>query len=328
MTDGSSPRDSDTVVKPASTLDVSARTAVVSIAVLVAILVAVFLFFFQAQIKTAIRSPSDWGHTLLIPFISGYFVWLKREELLARPFRPSWLGVVPLLIGLAIYFVGYLGPPSLIVHHNARGFGVGLSLFGLAILLFGWTAMRYLWFPLAYLIVFGQTISDGVLRPVTERLQDIAAVGSHVLMSLIGIDVERDGNVLVVFHDGVANPLNVAEACSGMRMLLAFLALGVAIAHTGLTYAWQRIVLVAMGIPVAIGVNVLRVMTLGVLSLWDVNFTTGEFHSVVGLIWLVPALLIYLGLLWILRNLVIEESEGDIKKRSKKSKKKGALNAV
>ena len=96
-----------------------------------------------------------------------------------------------------------------------------------------------------------------------------------------------------------------------MRMLVAFLALGVAIAYTGLTVTWQRIALVAAGVPVAIGVNVLRVFTLGVLSLLNANFATGDFHSFIGLVWLVPALLLYLGIMWFLRNLFVEAPAAD-----------------
>ena len=140
------------------------------------------------------------------------------------------------------------------------------------------------------------------------------AVGWHALrqirsrpVKVTGIDVERSGNIITVFVNGEATPLNVAEACSGMRMLVAFLALGVAIAYTGLGRTWQRTALIAAGVPVAIGVNILRVYTLGLLSLWSVDFTTGDFHSFIGLVWLVPALLFYLGIMWFLRNLFVEE---------------------
>ena len=93
-------------------------------------------------------------------------------------------------------------------------------------------------------------------------------------------------------------------------MLLAFLALGVAIAHTGLPRWWQRAILVGAGVPIAVGVNVLRVMSLGVLSLWDINYAAGEFHHVVGLIWLLPAFILYMGVLWVLRNLIIDDEAG------------------
>jgi exosortase len=110
-----------------------------------------------------------------------------------------------------------------------------------------------------------------------------------------------------VYDNGVSKPLNIAEACSGMRMLMAFLALGVAIAYTGLKHPWQRVLLVLMAVPTSIFVNILRVCTLALLSLIDSGFAAGDFHSFVGLVWLLPALFIYLGLMWIIRNLVIEQ---------------------
>ena len=102
-------------------------------------------------------------------------------------------------------------------------------------------------------------------------------------------------------------PLNIAEACSGMRMLMAFLALGVVMAYTGLQRAWQRVLLVVLAVPNAIFGNILRVVTLGLLSLLDTGFAAGDFHSFVGLVWLVPAFFIYLGLMWIIRKLVVDE---------------------
>jgi hypothetical protein len=42
----------------------------------------------------------------------------------------------------------------------------------------------------------------------------------------------------------------------------------------------------------------------------DPNFSTGEFHSMVGLFWLVPAFLLFLGAMWVIRNLVVDEPQG------------------
>jgi exosortase/archaeosortase family protein len=61
-----------------------------------------------------------------------------------------------------------------------------------------------------------------------------------------------------------------------------------------------------LAIPVAVFVNVLRVATLGVLSLWDRGFSDGQFHTFVGFVWLVPAFLVFLGLMEIVRRLVVD----------------------
>jgi exosortase len=277
-------------------------------ALIVALLGLVFFHFFKQQAQFAIKYPSDWGHTVVIPFIAGYFVYLQREKLAAQPFKTTWIGLVPVLLGILGYSATVFGPQTL-NHNNLRGAGVAVTLFGLVLLFCGWQAMRYLWFPLAYLVVFGQTISERVMKLVTEDLQDIAAVGSHIGFTLVGMDVDRAGNALTLHHNGQQIPLNIAEACSGMRMLMAFLALGVAMAYTGLPHLWQRIALVLLALPTAIFVNVLRVMTLGFLSLIDPGLATGDFHSFIGLLWLVPAFMIYLGIMWILRHLVTEPDE-------------------
>jgi exosortase len=141
----------------------------------------------------------------------------------------------------------------------------------------------------------------------TERLQDWSAIGADILLNTLGIDTDRVGNVLTVhMSDGTTHPLNVAEACSGMRTLMAFLAIGVALAALGLPRWWQRVLLVVAGVPISLFVNVLRVASLGMLSMVDSNFSTGEFHSMVGLVWLIPAFLMFLGVMWVIRNLVDE----------------------
>ncbi|MEY5032436.1 MAG: hypothetical protein RL354_1467 [Planctomycetota bacterium] len=297
-------------IPPASIIAASGTQLIAAGVVLLAAIVAVFWTFFATQVKWAFEEPSDWGHTLLVPGIAGYFVWLRREELLASPMKANWLGAPIVVLGVAAYVATTFGPSWFVLHHNARGISVGITLLGLLLLILGTRATKLLLFPLCYWVAFGQSVSERLLQRVTEDMQDWSAVGAHMLLAISGIDTERSGNVLTVFVNGVPQQLNVAEACSGMRMLVAFLALGVAIAYTGLPKVWQRVALVASGVPVAIGVNVLRVYTLGVLSLWDSGFAAGDFHSFIGLVWLVPALFLYLGIMWLLRNLFIEEAPG------------------
>ena len=275
--------------------------------ILTAMVLFVFWDFFESQIRFAVKQQADWGHTMIIPVIAGYFIYLKRRELLAVPFRTTWVGLLPVVLGIAWYVVCWLGPPTL-RHHNMQGAGLTLTLFGLVLLFFGFNAMTMLWFPLLYMCIFGQTVSAKLMTYVTYPMQDLTAKGSWVALNLIGVDTDRTGNILTVWDDGVARPLNIAEACSGMRMLMAFMALGVAMAYTGLKRFWQQATLVLLGIPTAIFVNILRVVTLALLSMYDTDFAAGDFHTFIGLLWLVPAFMMYLGIQWILRQLVVEET--------------------
>jgi len=289
-------------------VEISPKSAMMAGGVLVVLLVSVFWEWFRRQVAWASHEPSDWGHTLIIPFISGYFVWNKRHIILAQPLHPAWIGAPIMVFGIAWYMVCNVGPAGL-AHHNIRSTGLGITLIGIGLLLLGWRAMEYVWFPLFYMIIFAQTVSERFMNLVTYRMQDISAKGAYVLLNLIGIQTDHSGNVLTIFKDGEPVQLNVAEACSGMRMLVAFLALGVAMAYVSLPKLWQQISLVALGIPISIFVNVLRVASLGILGMFDQNFMSGEFHHMIGLVWLLPAFFSYLGALWILSQFLVEVDE-------------------
>lgn len=292
-------------------VELSPRAACGWAAVWGVLFVATFWDFFRQQVSMATTQVQDWGHTLLIPVIAGYFVYVKRDRVFAATFRPSLGALALVLLGIGIYSAATFGPPSL-QHHNLRGAGVGIALLGSLLAVFGLASIRWIWFPWAYWVVFGQYISERAMSRVTERLQDWSAIGADLLLNTLGIDTDRTGNVLTVhMSNGTVHPLNVAEACSGMRTLMAFLAIGVALAALGLPRWWQRVLLVVAGVPISIFVNVLRVASLGLLSMVDSNFSTGEFHSMVGLVWLVPAFLLFLGAMWLIRNLVVEVEPGE-----------------
>lgn len=279
-------------------------------ATVLAIFVWLFWSFLERQVRFAIEFQADWGHTLVIPFIAGWFVWLNRDRILAAPMKPSVTGLVLIAVGALWFMFSSLGP-TLLRHHNIMGMGVGLAIFGIVLSLCGWRAMRWLWFPVLYLIVFSQTVSDRLLELTTFELQGIATVGGEIGLSLIGYDVAREGHTLNIYYNEKIVPINIAEACSGMRMLVAFLALGVAMAYRGLDTWWQRSVLVLMAVPTALFVNILRVITLGVLATMDSGFAAGDFHSMIGMLWLLPAFFIYLGIMWVLRQLVFDEDEDE-----------------
>lgn len=278
--------------------------------VLLVVFVAVFWIFLERQVRFAIEFQADWGHTLVIPFIAGWFVWVSRHRILAEPLKPSLTGLLLVVLGLAWFSLVSLGPVWA-RHHNFQGAGVGVVIFGLVLAFCGWRAMRWLWFPVAYLVIFSQTISQGLLEVLTFRLQGIATHGAEFGLAIIGFDVSRDGHTIHIFDNGRDVPVNVAEACSGMRMLVAFLALGVAMAWSGLETVWQRVLLVIAAIPTAIIINIFRVMTLGILATYDSGFVAGDFHSMVGMLWLVPAFFIYLGVMWILKHIVVDEVDDE-----------------
>jgi exosortase len=277
----------------------------VVVAILALVFIYIFNLFFTGQFKAAIAEPSDWGHTFVVPLIAIWFVMLKRDTILQRPLQPAWAGLFFVVVGVFIYMLGSVGPKQ-IIHTHVRALGVCFAFFGLIVSSMGWRGFKECSFPFFYLFAFGIVITKRIMTPITNELQDISASGAWLLLFVLGFDVDLAGNTLTIYDGDTSYPLNVAEACSGMRMLVAFLALGTAMAYVGLNRPWQRVLLILLGIPVAVFVNVLRVVTLGFLSRYDVNFVSGEFHTFVGMVWLIPAFLVFILLMWIVRKLVVE----------------------
>ena len=118
-----------------------------------------------------------------------------------------------------------------------------LTVMGGVLLVLGPRMFQGLFLPVAYLL-FAITVSEAVMNAITWRLQNWAAVGSFIMLNIIGVQTDIAGNTLTIYtRDGSEVPLNVAEACSGMRMLIAFIALAAAVALVACPKWWQRIAL-------------------------------------------------------------------------------------
>jgi len=271
------------------------------------VLVFMGLFFrwFTRQGALSYDRLDDWGHAFVIPVISAFFIWRNRDRL--REARPMsfWPGLAPFLLGIVSYFYAVVA----IQNHMIEGFSVLLAVFGLALLLLGPGVMRWLFLPIVYL-VFGITLAEKIMIEITFQLQLLASEGAWVMLGTIGafagFEVDLQGNTLFIYNGGETIPLNVAEACSGMRMVVAFYALSVWVAMTWNREWWQRIALFLLAGPVAVFMNMIRVTVLGIASLWDGELATGQAHTLIGTLLLVPSLGLYLGIAWVLNRIVSE----------------------
>ncbi len=283
------------------------RAGLIAGVVLTIAFLAFFYRWYMLQAKLSWTQLEDWGHAFFVPVFSGFLVWRERHRLAAVKIEPFWPGLIALLMGIAAYahfVVGYN-------NHMAQGFSMILALFGLVLVVLGLGAMRVLFLPIAFL-VFMIEVSKMVMILITAPLQTIAAQGGYIGLSLLapilGYTVDRTGNVLhVTTSAGKDIPLDIAEACSGMRMVVAFVALAAATALLGCRFWWQRLALLMLALPVAIFINVVRVVVLGLVSLYDPQLATGDAHTFIGTLLLFPGF----GLFWLTKwalDKVIEPS--------------------
>lgn len=274
------------------------------IALLLLAFVGLYYRWFLFQYQHCRNSPADWGHAYFMPLVSLHLMWVHREAISKLRPRAFWPGVVPLVFGIVAYVYFTVGYSN----HMFQGWAMLVTLFGLVLLLLGVRYIKYLFIPLA-MLVFAITVSEMVMILLTAKLQLIASQGAWVTLTAMGIHTDLAGNVLTIWDSARnSHDLNVAEACSGMRMLVAFLAVGTWVAMWACKQWWQRVVLIMLAGPVALLINMLRVVFLGLASLWNPQFAAGDAHTFIGTLWLIPGFLLFMLLVWVLNNVVKDES--------------------
>jgi len=275
------------------------------------IISGLFCFLFRNEIERIVNrwlADSSWSHGFLIPLFSLYFVNQKREEILNLQTRPNYLGLVFLIFGILFY-------PFNIVHLQygyLSSIDMIATLGAIVLFLGGWRLIKHTWLPIAFLI-FAVPLPERYYKELTIPMRQWAATIASGLLNLVPqLEATANGIVIDVFYKGksLEPGLDVAEACSGMRLLMAFLALGVAMAYLHYRPLWQRIILLVSTVPIAIFCNIVRVTVTGfIYVLIHPKYAQGIYHDMLGIAMLPLAFGLYGALAWFMSGLFIDESD-------------------
>ena len=276
------------------------------------IIAGLFYHLFHSDINGIVikwLTDPSWSHGFLIPLFSLYFINQARNEVLNLQARANYLGLLFLIFWIAFYFFNLVSPTG---YAYFCSISVIASLGAIVLFLGGWGLVKYTWLPVAFL-VFAVPLPQRYEVAMTMPMRHLAAKVAAALLNLVGqMQATASGVVIDVIYKGqrLEPPLNVAEACSGMRLLLAFLALGVAMAYLHYRPLWQRIVLLVSTIPIAIFCNVVRVTITGfIYILIHPRYAQGVYHDLLGLAMLPLAFGLYGFLAWFMSSLFIEETK-------------------
>jgi exosortase len=202
------------------------------------------------------RAVPDYSHGFLVGPLAIYFAWERRDKLRRAPIEPSWWGTLPLALGALALMIGRLG-----VELMAMRTAFVLTLIGLVLLLLGPPMFRILRFPLLFLFLM-VPLPQSLVNVVAFPLQLIAADLAVEWLHWISIPALREGNIIHLAN----TPLFVAEACSGLRSLMALGTLAVVFAYFFRKNMLERLAIVLSAIPIAIFVNAFRVALTGYLT--------------------------------------------------------------
>jgi exosortase len=231
-------------------------------------------------------NDADMGHGFFVPVIAGYIAWQKRSKIEGLAPQPNWWGLALMIWGALQLYLGTLGAEVYTTRTS-----LVFSIAGAVLLLGGTKYLRVFWFPI-FLLFFMVPIPSVVYNEITFPLQLLASRVAAECISLLGIPIIREGNVLEL----ASQKLDVVEACSGIRSLLTLTFLSLVYGYFCEKRTWLRTVLFFSTIPIAIAANAARVTITGVIANSRPELAEGLFHEAQGWVIFMVAFAILAGL--------------------------------
>ena len=218
---------------------------------------------------------SDNSHAFLVPFITLFFVYQKKDQLKTTSLSTSVWGGVILAASLLVYIISYGGG----IEFPAR-LSMVTSLFGILWFCLGSGFVRLLIFPTGFLL-FMIPVPYSIMNLISMPLQLMVTKISAKLIEGCSIPVYREGNMLYFMQ----TQLEVAEACSGIRSIMSLLMLSLLLGYLSRDGWWRKVFLFAAAIPVALLANIARVTGTGILAhFYGDGVARGFIHEFSGLL--------------------------------------------
>lgn len=265
-----------------------------TIGLIAAVLACAVVASYGESVLEAVRRWSlqdEYSHGFLIPAISGWLLWTRRQALVESLGRSSWVG---LLVGALAGWIHIVGELSALV--TLSQLAMILALFGVSLCVGGAALLRVTFVPITFL-VFAIPLPYFLDSTLSWRLQLLSSQLGVTFIRLVDVPVYLEGNVIDLGN----YKLQVVEACSGLRYLYPLLSLGFIVAWMFQGPMWQRAVLFLSAVPIAIVMNSARLLLVALLvNQWGPEQTEGSLHLFEGWIVFLACAGLLLAQAWVL----------------------------
>jgi len=241
----------------------------------------------------------DWArdgysYAYLVPFVVLYLIWTKKDVLEALPSFSSWKGMILLVPGIILFWLGELG---------GEFYTVYISLWLVLVSLFwlhnGWQKLRSIGFSFFFMLTMFP-IPNFINTKLTLKLRLISSELGVAMIQACGLPAYREGNVI----DLSFTQLQVVDACSGLNSLISLFVLALLMTYFFKAHFWKRAVLLLSTVPLAIITNSMRIaMTALLYKFWGAEVAQGFFHTFSGLLIFMVCMPFLLFEMWVLGKL-------------------------
>jgi exosortase len=247
-------------------------------------------------------NDSDYSHGFLVPVFAAYLLWVRRGMFNPQSARGSWFGLALLLCAASMrwfstfFFYPLLDAPSLLP-----------CLAGVALLVGGWSALHWAWPGIVYL-GFMMPLPAVIDSFLSHPLQRVATISSTWLLQLLGVPAISRGNVIWL----TAERLGVIDACSGLRMLLVFLAITVGASFLIQRPLWEKVFVGLSALFIGVVANVLRITVTAILYEYvGKEWAERVFHDLAGWLMMPLAMLLLWFELYLLSKILVTPVKSD-----------------
>ncbi|UCF16330.1 MAG: exosortase/archaeosortase family protein [Phycisphaerales bacterium] len=229
------------------------------------------------------QNSDDYSAGQLVPLVAIFLVWRERKRLAECVLKPFWPALGLLLLAVAARAYGLL-----FMFDSAERYSLVLTIGALVLMVAGWQVFRTVFWIL--LILFLMVPFPGqVHNMISGPLRSMATTGAVFVLEAF-IRVEQQGNVIVLAG---TTTMAVEEACSGLRMLTAFIIVAAFMAYMVKRPRWQKAVLFLSSVPVAIFANIIRLIITAFLFVFAGDELAKRFfHDFAGIVMMPAAVLL------------------------------------
>lgn len=264
-----------------------------SLVLLLLVAIGILALYVPTYSNLAVKlwSTDEQAHGPIIVLVVAYLIWLRREfftiALIEHKPQP-FLGYFFLMVGLLFYVIGH--------SQDIWLFDVGSQIpvfIGLLLLIYGVSAVKKFWFPLFFLI-FMIPLPGVIIDAITMPMKiSVSYVAEYILYG-IGYPIARSGVILQIGQ----YQLLVADACAGLHTLMSLEALGLLYLNIVRSDSvFRNVTLAILIIPISFTANVIRVMTLTLITYYFGDAAgQGFMHGFAGMLLFVVALIL---ILWV-----------------------------
>lgn len=237
-----------------------------------------FLLSYLGTLKTLIQmwlTDSELSYGVLIPAIVGYLIWSRRNKLRAIETQSWPAGLILVVFGCGLQILATRSGTLIF-----SGLALSISLMGVVGFLWGRRTLAAVALPLAFLIMM-IPLPSYVLGQVTWYLQVAASTISGRVLSVLGVPVFQDGNLLHLPN----YVLEVKQACSGSRSIFALLSMALLLGFMLEGRWWTRVWLFVAAPILAVAANTIRIVGTGLLAWRFGDLAANEsLHEVWGVV--------------------------------------------